>query len=901
MRNQRRWKIETIAYFLCMILLSQTFLPISEVWATEIQETAPDFAAETGEAEREVSANRIYAPGYVDVQEDPLFGDDAPEADVSLFSAERASGEEEAIPSFYRSDQVSLNGVTTGYLPDGFRQQGYGAQYGTCWAFSALGACEASMIRKGLETNSFDLSERHLLYYFYNKGDTPDAKAGTAGDYNEIYTLGADYLQHGGNNALTMWHLVSWSGPVAEEAAPYSTLLTNPDADRLGLSGQSNSTKMAYESDACHVQNVYKISLEDTRTVKKLIMEYGALTLSYYAQQDRAYDSVEYDSYYKYDGENARTNHAVLVVGWNDEFPAENFATTAPGDGAWLIKNSWGEEDGVWAQTGYFWLSYYDKSIHQGNKETPPYAYVYDAESPDNYDNICQYDGDAGNSSAKLPAVANRFTAGDGYGNGETLKSVGIGVAESDVYCDIEIYKNLTAPQSDPTSGEKVHTQSVLLEYPGYHTIPLDKEIDLPDGCQYSVVFRFTEKASTDGVYVFISHDTTVSSIINVVTRENQGVSFYSFGDEWYDGTGKDFINTAFVVRIKAYTDGELISGPKNPWLSPENEDDTQKPGTEPGSGDGQEEDSGNNGEDDPGSGGNSDNDDEREDDEDESDDNGEDEEILPAILTKLKLNKSSVSLVNGKTMQLVATPTYSEGEATEWRVYWKSSNSGIVKVNSYGKITAVKPGKATITVYNGNVKASCVVTVKPKKTSFSSLSLLSSGNVKLKWKKNEGVTGYVIYRATSPNGTYKKVKTIKGANKLTVTLKGFTGSKPYYYKIRAYKTISGKNVYGEYSGVRTCGPEKVSSVKAKACSGRKVRLTWKRTGSTAGYEIYRATKKNGTYKKIKTITKAKTVSYTDKSLKKGRTYYYKIKAYRTIKGKKVYGPCSSVVSAKAK
>lgn len=937
-------------------------MPWMSVAATETAEDISSVEAVQDEAQS-------FQNGYFDLEDGTLEEDKYPV--VSLFSVRPETAGEEQLPAAYRSDQVSVNDVTVNYLPQGFRHQG---AYGTCWAFSALGACEASLIRKGIATRDVDLSERHLAYYFYNKGNVSDPKGGTYGDYNEVYPSNVNYLSRGNNSLYSMWHLASWCGPVSEDIAPYSGLGSNADTDQNGLLGQENSTQMAYGSDACHVQNVYQVALGDMNTrieqkadVKKLIMEYGALGISYYAatnndpEELEKYDSVENNSFYNY--ETTDTNHAVQVVGWDDNFPAESFVKAAPGDGAWLIKNSWGNEGNYMAQSGYFWLSYYDWSVNYDETEkTMPYAFVFDAEAADNYDHIYQYDGESGNGRVSFSAsekVANRFTAGDGNGTWEVLRAVGIGVAQSHVSGTVEIYKNLTDPSKSPVSGEKVYSEGFSLEYPGYHTIKLDEEILLPDGCEFSVVFSFD--AETE---VYISRDMQ-GSFVTFYTYGNPGSSFIQWsGGNWSDLVSDNVVKNGdvpveVVARIKAYTDtletseeqeleigktqitleegsSEQISASASEsvtltWNSQNAAIATVTPlsgnqaritavapgetiitvsdgidtkqckvtvtkKAESGSDDSEEE---------PG-GGSTEAGDEFEDDdiyEEEDDiyeeDDGED--VVPAVLTKLSLNKTKATLVDGKKLQLEATPTYSGSNVTDWMVYWKSSDSSVAKVTDYGKVTAVNPGKATITVYNGNIKASCVITVKPAKTTLSSVSLTSTGKAKLKWKKNSGVTGYEIYRATSETGKYKKVKTISKASTVTATLASYTGSKPYYYKIRAYKTISGKKVYGDYSAVKTCGPAKVSSVKASAKSGKKIKLTWKKTYNASGYEIYRATSKKGKYKKIKTITKAKTVSYTNKSLKKGKKYYYKIRAYRLIKGKKVYGSYSSVVSAKAK
>nr|MBQ8252065.1 Ig-like domain-containing protein [Lachnospiraceae bacterium] len=866
-----------MAYVLCASLVLQMWAPVG-VQAEQVNtDNAEDIAVSTVSESHAATDSQEYGLGHFDLEDETLEEDKYPK--VSLFSLEPETETEDELPATYRSDQVTLDGgEVVSYLPDGFRNQN---PYGTCWTFSALGACEASLIRKGLADGNIDLSERHLAYYFYNKGETGDSKGGTYGDYNlansDFLEEDETYVDLGGNSSLTMWHLVSWCGPVAESDVPYEGLLSNM-TDLNGLLGLANSTQAAYENDVCHVQNVYKVAMGNInesdaqqKVVKKLIMKYGSLGLSYYSNS--IYDSHTYDSYYN-DTETG-TNHAIQVVGWDDNFDKNRFEkdgeiNPAPGNGAWLMKNSWGGESDYTAQPGYFWLSYYDASINsyvntEGEIEMQ-YAYVYDAETSDNYDNIYQYDGDASTGRRTIYAgdhLAQRFTAGRGDGKCEKLRSVGIGVAETNVSGTVEIYKGLTNPETDPRSGTKVLTQEFDLEYAGYHTIPLTQEIMLEDGTPFSVIFSFDRNT-----YVHYSYDYNEEATANfgawymMYTHENPGVSFwrYSTNTGWFDMAQK----YSQIFRIKAYTDNTDNDGT---FDSGDDDDSGEDPGDNPGG--------------------------------DDSEDDVTD--ITPAILTALRLNQSATTMEDGDSLQLVATPTYSAGEATEWMVYWKSSDASVATVTNYGLVEALKPGTATITVYNGNISASCVVTVTPSKVKVSSYKETGKNKTQLKWKKADGATGYEIYRATSENGKYKKAKTITKASTVKATLKAYTGSKAYYYKVRAYKTISGKKVYGAFSSVKTCAPNAPSGAKAKAQSGRKIKVTWKKTANASGYEIYRATKKSGKYKKIATIKKAKTVSFVNKSLKKKKTYYYKIRAYRMVDGKKIYGSYSKIVSAKAK
>lgn len=110
----------------------------------------------------------------------------------------------------------------------------------------------------------------------------------------------------------------------------------------------------------------------------------------------------------------------------------------------------------------------------------------------------------------------------------------------------------------------------------------------------------------------------------------------------------------------------------------------------------------------------------------------------------------------------------------------------------------------------------------------------------------------------------------------------------------------SNNNNSGNTTTVTVKKPAKVTKVTATVAKNKKkVTLKWKKVKTANGYEIYRATKKNGRYKKVKTITKASAVRFTDKKVKKGKTYYYKVRAYKKASGTKVYGTYSAARKVK--
>lgn len=180
-----------------------------------------------------------------------------------------------------------------------------------------------------------------------------------------------------------------------------------------------------------------------------------------------------------------------------------------------------------------------------------------------------------------------------------------------------------------------------------------------------------------------------------------------------------------------------------------------------------------------------------------------------------------------------------------------------------------------------------------------SSLSVKSYGtnSLTLKWSANNNVDGYKVYQYTS-NG-YKCVKTVEGDDTTSTTIKNLTAGKGYTFRVSSY--------VDEYEGVRSdklsapAKPNKGSVKKLTTGSSHYVKATWyKRTGS--GYQVKRATNsKFTTNVKTYKITSSGTLSKKMTGLKKGKTYYVKVRAYKTYGGKTAYGPWSGYKKIKCK
>lgn len=172
----------------------------------------------------------------------------------------------------------------------------------------------------------------------------------------------------------------------------------------------------------------------------------------------------------------------------------------------------------------------------------------------------------------------------------------------------------------------------------------------------------------------------------------------------------------------------------------------------------------------------------------------------------------------------------------------------------------------------------------------------LTSGNDRtyLKWNKVNGADSYQIFRSTSKNGEYVRIKTQKGENKISYTDKKVKKYTTYYYKIRAYVNTPSGKVYGKFTDIQVKTPLAQTKLKKVNYTGKTIKLSWNKVNNIKGYKIYRATSENGKYSKIATVS-AKKTSYTDKKLSQGKVYFYRIRAYKNKNNKTLYGQYSDV------
>ena len=269
-----------------------------------------------------------------------------------------------------------------------------------------------------------------------------------------------------------------------------------------------------------------------------------------------------------------------------------------------------------------------------------------------------------------------------------------------------------------------------------------------------------------------------------------------------------------------------------------------------------------------------------------------------------------SLTGISKCTVASLGTKAYT-GKAVKPAVTVKDGKTKLTAGTHY-KVTYsnnIKCGTATVKItgveaegYTGTKKVT--FKIRPAKVT-AKVTNVKYNQQKVTWKKVTGATSYKVYRSTTgKSGSFKLVKTVKASADRVYNSKNLKPGKMYYYKVKAVRAqkVNGKTT--NYNGIEAAAVKlkpvlyKGSIKSLKNTSSKAATIKWAGTNGAHGYKIYRsATGKSGSFKLVKTTKLVKT--YTDKNLKKGKTYYYKVRAYRNVDGKVVYGAYSDAKAVK--
>ena len=375
------------------------------------------------------------------------------------------------------------------------RNQG---NYGTCWAFAAISALESSL-----------MPEENLLF------SVDHMSMSNSFNVNQY---------DGGEYTMGMAYLAAWQGPVYEKDDPYGDGATDESL-----------------SPVKHVQEIRIIDGKDYQGIKEAVFKYGGVQTSLYSNISSSKGNSKYfnkdTNAYCYMG-SEKPNHDVVIIGWDDNYPKENFNVDLEGDGAFICQNSWGNEFG---DDGFFYVSYYDTNIGTHNE-------VYTGvENTDNYDNIYQSDlcgwvGKMGYDKEDMYG-ANVFTAT----SDQNIKAASFYATASDTSYELYIVNDFKDEYS--FAGRKKVAEGTL-ENAGYYTIKFDEEVPVTQGERYAVVLHINTPESTHPMA--IEYDSGESYLKDVDLDDGEGYISYD---------GAAFINVKEKqdcnLCIKAFSDNK--------------------------------------------------------------------------------------------------------------------------------------------------------------------------------------------------------------------------------------------------------------------------------------------------------------------------------------------------------
>ena len=787
---------------------------------------------------------------------------------------------------------AKYSSVEQGYITP-VKNQG---QWGICWAFTSTAISEASLIKEfpdKFKADTLDLSENLLSYMISHP--SLYGKLNSSGDYATYTSSSAtDYLELGGNVWNAGLAVMNGIGPYYENSQyPYSSYGTP------GIVNKSFTESEYYElrnSGAAKLTGMYVANINQNNSndqLKELILTYGAASLSYcdttnYGRTDGKFGD-DGSSYYYYCPEEYTSNHAVTVVGWDDSIPASAFKTAPAGNGAWLIKNSWGDDS---RDDGYFWLSYYDKSIASSGV-----AYDYTVDGADDYyDTLYSYDG--GNSSSwfgfglSTMYGANVFTAEDASNitGAAVYTSKGMDI-------ELSVYTGLK-DKTNPTSGTKAATATKEnVGYEGYYSLQFDSSVKVQNGDTFAIVAKITNNSGSARIYTEYGYD---MNGLTYTLNTNKGESYYTYDpDSFWDDCANNKKNN---LMIKAYAvDTECTVHSYGEWIT-----DTAATCTKDGTKHRECKRCG-------------------------AVENGIIEKLGHDYSAEWTVDRPADCKNAGETSRhctrcdartdIMSIPTTGNHTFGEWETVKKPTctvpgeriryclggcgTSEKEEIDALGhdyESTVIAPTYES-KGYTHHECSRCGDSYNDTYTEMLTLeavknfrvSTKSNNKLELAWDINSSAQGYIIEYYDGQDWV-EAIKT-PANNYLSCTFESLSEDTGYQFRIKAYNGTA-ESICTELTVATTAEkPDSVIGFDKKSSQSSSITLQWKESADADGYILEQY--KDNKWVQIRKTSSADDVSYTVSDLTPGTSFKFRIKAYRnTNENGVLYSEYSDTLSA---
>ena len=432
------------------------------------------------------------------------------------------------LPAYY-------NGVEKGFVTTPKDQK----SLNTCWAFTGTAMLESYLLKNNL--GYYDFSEEHINLW-------ATTRENSTGWQRSYYDAGYSKVVSG--------YLTSFSGGVDEKLFPYNTMSSSKYEQLEKVSPKFGVTELMYVG-------------QDVNTVKNCVYNYGAVYANCAINSNYfSYDNTSFCINKKLDY--GLLGHVVTIVGWDDNYSKDNFNPEykPENNGAWLVKNSWGENAN---DNGFIWISYEDKYLLS---DVFGYSYaIREAKELEDDDKLYQHDEFGATYNMNLYETINNKKV---YDKNVTYINVFDFSKENRVLDEIifeseSVGGEYTAylvpvkndePIQDKTLWKKLSED--IIDYSGYHSVDLNK-LDLPkDKCGIALEIDTSKSGAKAGIGV---SETLFNTIVKKTTftpyvEENQGFiirngEMYEFLD-FYKEELNDYVNVGSIT-IKALTSLEDI------------------------------------------------------------------------------------------------------------------------------------------------------------------------------------------------------------------------------------------------------------------------------------------------------------------------------------------------------